>query len=86
LPDDVNCDAPLLRLAWDFKAQPLSREERAIAALTKRWVAAWRRISLDLADLINQIERYRLAGTRPTRARCTGRKAQGRAAANPGRA
>lgn len=65
----VDYDAPLLRLAWDFKAQALAREERATAALTKRWVAAWRRISLDLADLITQIERDRLAGTLPTRGR-----------------
>lgn len=65
----VDYDAPLLRLAWDFKAQALAREEQATVALTKRWVAAWRRISLDLADLINQIERDRLAGTAPTRGR-----------------
>lgn len=62
MPDHVNFDTPLLRLAWDFKAQALARETQALLALTRRWGEAWRRISRELALLTEQIEQAQRAG------------------------
>jgi len=56
LADGPDFDAPLLRMAWDFKAQALARETRATAEITKRWADAWRDISRDLARLIERME------------------------------
>ncbi len=56
MADGPDFDAPLLRMAWDFKAQALARETRATAEITKRWADAWRDVSRDLARLIERME------------------------------
>jgi SPP1 gp7 family putative phage head morphogenesis protein len=61
-PMDSQYDAPLLRLAWQFKEQAAAREMAATNQLVQAWGVAWRKLSAQLADLTKLIQAEEAAG------------------------